>query len=137
VKYLLLVVAILATGTVAKADNVSASVGIADRSMVSYSVELQKNLGLTYVSLGNEVAGNASSNTTTAAFGLNIGGLNVGAFGGDRFVTGKLYGVFGAEVSGQLAISGPFFLKDSVRIGRETGSDLTSASLSAGIGLSL
>ena len=123
---------------VAKGDSISATIGAGDRSVVNYGLTVQHDWELAYINLENDVAGNGSSNTTTVAIGAQALGLNLGIYGGDQFVTGKLTPVFGGEVGGSLKLGrSPFFLKDSVRIGREAGSDLTYGSISGGIGLTL
>ena len=123
---------------VAKGDSISAEVGVGDRSTVGYGLTVQHDWSAAYVNLENFVLGNAQSNTTTVAFGIEGLGLNLGVYGGDTFVSGQLTPVFGGEVGGSLPIGkGPFYLKDSIRIGRQSGSDLTYGSMSAGIGLSL
>lgn len=120
----------------AKGDSISTSVGIGDKAVVNYGLTLQKDWYMGYLNLENDIAGNASSNTTTLALGLHFCDINLGIYGGDQFTSGAISEVFGGEAGGTLHLGkGPWFLKDSVRIGRQTGSSLTYGSLSGGVGL--
>jgi hypothetical protein len=137
--FIILVIAlvILLNSKNAKGDSISADIGMGDKSTVAYGLSIQKDWSAGYINLENTVAGNGSSNETTVGIGAQGFGLNSGFYGGDKFVTGQLTPVYGIEAGGALPIGRGFFLKDLIRIGRQTGSDITYGSMSAGIGLTL
>ena len=140
-RYLIVVISTLLVflllSSTCRGDSLSINASVADRSVPSYGIDLEKNFGIGYLDLQNMVTSDRLSSTTTLAVGLELYNINGGILAGYNVQGSQVSPLVGLELGFTAPITKVLFLKENNQVTKQFGGDTIIGAITLGLGIEL